>query len=555
MTGWSPDLAEPVSRNFEKMGMGKEEMTRAELLTRARAAAKVLAAKSAMPLAGVEACLELLSDLPVDDRLSSFQQCLMGLPIEERHYWIGTLYTLMLPVKVRRSQATYFTPPLVAGAVIELAIEAGFDIEKDDVLDPAAGGAAFLSTLVGRMTVAGVKHEDVARRLNGIEIDEDLARLSHRLIEERLGANLLQEIIAIGDALVIPFEAAYDLVIANPPYGRVSPDEVQGEEWRRVSYRGHINKYALFTELSFRVAKRGGLVVLVIPSSFRAGPLYDRMREFIRSEGEILTVASIQDRNGVFIDVAQDISVLVARKGEPHSTGSRVRFPVIGSGLSAKTVVEETLSEAAGAAWPFPATDSKAVGGATLKDYGVEAKAGYFVWNRESHRMRKTPGKATVYPLIWARNIRPGKLCRPAGKMGGPQDFVIFYRASAAVVTKPAAVMQRTTNDKQPRRLIVAMVDPMVVSDWHGFVTENHTIVLTADDAERLELLVALLNTGAVDARYRRVSGTAAVSVSLLRQIDLPRPDTFSAALATACGDAEAAAEQAYLAQPQTVDL
>ena len=530
-------------------------MNRAELLTRARAAAKLLAAKSTMPLVRAESCLELLSDHPADDQLLSFQQCLMEFPIEERHYWIGTLYTLMLPAKVRRSQATYFTPPLVARAVVELAIEAGFDIENDDVLDPAAGGAAFLSTLVGRMKIAGVKHEDVAQRLNGIEIDEGLARLSHRLIEERLGTNLLEEIIVTGDALVTPVKAAYDTVIANPPYGRVSPEEVHGEEWRRVSYRGHINKYALFAELSFRVVKCGGLVVLVIPSSFRAGPLYDRMREFVRSKGEILTIASIQDRNGVFIDVAQDISVLVARKGEPHSAGSKVRFPVIGSVLSAKSVVEETLSEAAGAAWPFPAADPKAVGGATLKDYGVEAKAGYFVWNREAHRMRKTPGKATAYPLIWAKNVRPGKLCRPAGKKGGPQDFVVFHSASAAVVTKPAAVMQRTTNDKQPRRLIVAMVDPMVVSEWRGFVTENHTIVLTADDAERLELAVALLNTAAVDARYRRVSGTASVSVSLLRQIDLPRPDTFSAALATACGDAESAAEQAYLAQPRTVDF
>ena len=116
--------------------------------------------------------------------------------------------------------------------------------------------------------------------------------------------------------------------------------------------------------------------MLVIPSSFRAGPLYDRMREFVRSKGEILTIASIQDRNGVFVDVAQDISVLVARKGEPHSAGSKVRFPVIGSVLSAKSVVEETLSEAAGAAWPFPAADPKAVGGATLKDYGVESEGG-----------------------------------------------------------------------------------------------------------------------------------------------------------------------------------
>ena len=529
-------------------------MNRANLLTRARAAAKLLAAKSTMPLGRAEACLELLGGHPVDDQLLPFRQCLKGLPIEEQHYWIGTIYTLMLPTKVRRAQAAYFTPPLVAGAVVELAIEAGFDIEKDDVLDPAAGGAAFLSTLVGRMMAAGVNREKVARRLNGIEIDEGLARLSNRLIEKRLGTNLGQEIIIVGDALLQPVEAAYDLVIANPPYGRVAPDEVEGKEWERVSYKGHINKYALFTEFSFRVAKHDGLIVLVIPSSFRAGPLYDRMRGFVRSEGEILTIASIQDRNGVFIDVAQDISVLVAKKGRPHSAGSKVRFPVIGSRLPATSVVEEPLSEVVDSAWPFPAVDPKDVGGATLKDYGVEAKAGYFVWNRERHRMLKTPGDARAYPLIWAGNVRPGRLCSPEGRNGGAKDFVTFDSASAAVVTKPAAVMQRTTNDNQPRRLIVAMVDPSVVSEWQGFVTENHTIVLTSDDAYRLELAVALLNTAAVDARYRRVSGTAAVSVSLLRQIDLPQPDSFAAALVKSCGDVESAAHQAYLAQPETAD-
>ena len=119
--------------------------------------------------------------------------------------------------------------------------------------------------------------------------------------------------------------------------------------------------------------------------------------------------------------------------------------------------------------------------------------------------MRKKRDRTLVYPLIWARNVRPGNLCRPAGKNGGAGDLIAFEGASTAVVTKSAAVMQRTTNDKQRRRLIVAMVDPAVVDEWGGFVTENHTIVLTADDEESLELAVELLNTAAVDARYRRV--------------------------------------------------
>tara|TARA_R110000868_G_scaffold372094_2_gene635918 strand:+ start:370 stop:1980 length:1611 start_codon:yes stop_codon:yes gene_type:complete len=533
--------------------MDSGDNNKTTLLTCARKAAKVLAEQTTTPSARADACLGLIKKKKADERLASFQERLRALPIDERHYWVGTLYTLMLPAKVRRSQAAYFTPPIVANAVVDLAIEAGFNMERDTVLDPAAGGAAFLSTLARRMKDTGLDSTDVARRLNGIEIDEGLSRLSRRLVEEQLGAKLPKKNIVTADALKTSTATSFDLVIANPPYGRLSLDEVHGDEWKRIAHSGHINKYALFAELSFRIAKTGGLVVLVIPSSFRAGPLYDRMREFVRAEAQVLAIASIQGRDGVFVDVAQDVSVLVARKGKPHDIASPVRFPIIGTDLPKGPVVEEKLPEETGAGWPLPATDPKTVGGATLADYGVQAKAGYFVWNREGDRMRTSPGDDTVYPLIWAKNIRPGEFCRPAGRNGSPIDLVQFDGPSTSIVRKSAAVLQRTTNDKQPRRLIAAMVDPQVVKKWGGFVTENHTIVLTSDDAEQLVLLVTLLNTGPVDQRYRRVSGTAAVSVSLLRELDLPSPQAFAKSLKAARGDAEAAAAQAYLSQPALV--
>ena len=507
----------------------------------------MLASKIDQPLARAEACLELLSNAPAEDQLSTFKDSLQALPIGERHYWIGTLYTLTLPAKMRRAQATYFTPPVVAEAVVDLVVEAGFDLGNGEVLDPAAGGAAFLSTLAGRMMAAGLKCVDIASRLNGIEIDKALTRLSHGLIEERLEVTLSRDVVVTGDALDNSLEKSYDLVIANPPYGRVASDDLKGDIWQSVAYPGHINKYALFAELSFRLTKSGGLVALVIPSSFKAGPLYDRLREFIRTKSEVIAIGSILGRDGVFIDVVQDISVLVARKGNSHDTNSKVRFSVIGSDMTSNAVLEESLPDDVGAGWPVPVRDCNTIGGATLGDYGVQAKAGYFVWNREKHRMLKTPQSPMAYPLIWAKNVQRGELCRPAGKDGNSMNFVAFERASEAVVSKPAAVMQRTTNDKQPRRLIAAMVDPGVVAEWGGFVTENHTIVLIADDEERLELVVELLNTAAVDSRYRRVSGTAAVSVSLLRELDLPQPDAFEAALETKHGDAEVAAERAYL--------
>ena len=140
------------------------------LLARARVTAKELAISATSPQARADACLDLLDELGADSRIEGLRRALHALPVDERHYWIGTLYTLMLPSKVRRSQATYFTPPAVADAVVDLAIEAGFNLSNDDVLDPTAGGAAFLSTIAGRMASAGLVAKDVAtlrKSLNG----------------------------------------------------------------------------------------------------------------------------------------------------------------------------------------------------------------------------------------------------------------------------------------------------------------------------------------------------------------------------------------------------
>lgn len=531
-----------------------QQGTKSTLLALTRMAARDLgkAAVSREARAGI--CLDLLSDIGTDPRQDTFRRMLQALPANERHYWIGTLYTLLLPAKVRRSQATYFTPPAVADAVVDLAIDAGFDLKADTVLDPAAGGAAFLSTLAGRMAITGLNAREVACRLNGIEIDTGLATLSSRLIAERLGSPLPREVIRTGDALRVTIPASYGLVIANPPYGRVALDDVQGTAWRKVAHSGHINKYAVFVELCFRHARPGGIVALVIPSSFRAGPLYDRMRAFIRSQAEVLVVGSIAGREGIFIDVVQDISILIARKGKVHDPDKVVRFPIISPIPLRAPAVQQRLPTEPGDAWPLPVMDPKLVGGATLADYGVTARAGYFVWNREKDRLVAKLGRGQRgYPLIWAKNVRPGELCKPAGKKGAGTDFVTFPEESSAIVTGAAAVMQRTTNDNQPRRLVTALVDPAVISEWGGFVSENHTIVLTSEDPDNLALVVRLLNTAAVDRRYRRVSGTAAVSVKLLRQLDLPSPAAFASALA-ACEDVEAAASAAYQLVPDTVD-
>lgn len=531
-----------------RVAIENTKKNKVEILSLARRAAAKLREDASTPSRRLRICEQLFTPKEAEDELREFAEALAALDIDAQHYWIGTFYTLLLSSVDRRSQAAYFTPPHLARAVIGLAQKAGFDLRSHSVVDPAAGGAAFLSMIAGQMRVARSQASTILKRLSGMEIDSGLARLAERLIGERVGTSVESgSIIAHRNSLLLRTPEQFDLVIANPPYGRIL-DDPAGHRWKRVCHAGHINKFALFAELCLRLAKPNGLVALVLPSSFVAGPLYDKLRTHIREHSEVLTVASVTDREDLFLDVQQDITVLLLRAGTTHVAEQAVTFGEFSAEKPFKVRCNDRLPDAAGAAWSVPTTGiGQAVGGATLDDFTAEVRSGYFVWNRQQDRMRTRWYSERDVPLIWAENIRAGTKCSPRARNKAGIDFVNFEKGSSdrPIIRGPAAVLQRTTNSSQPRRLIVARVAPAIVEEWGGFVTENHTIVLTAKDIKTLDLLCVLLNSRAVDERYRRLSGTASISVKLLRTLDLPDPQVLRRALADV-DDVETAIETAY---------
>lgn len=479
--------------------------------------------------------------------LLEFQARIEKFDTDTQHYWVGTLYTLLLPANQRREQAAYFTPPALSRSVLALLRKEGFDPRRHTVADPAAGGAAFLSTMAAAMSDARCSDHDIIRRLNGMEIDRGLARLSEILIGKRLGAEIPPgKIVVAIDSLQANFARQYDVVVANPPYGRVSLKSLGKHNWHEVCHPGHINKYALFTELCFRLTKPSGLTALVLPSSFIGGPLYDRLRTYIREHAEVLLLGSVFGRDDVFVDVTQDISILIARRGKAHNANRPVVFGLCTGDGPLKPITAAPLPLCPSEPWVAPAhVSGRALGGATLVDYAAVVRAGYFVWNRETHRMRKARKRKLDIPLIWAENISAGKYCVPKAKRRRGIDYVSFAFDSPAIVRTNALVIQRTTNNSQARRLVAGRVAPHVIKKYGGFVSENHTIVLTAATSSDLILLSKLLNSEAVDRRYRELSGTASISVNLLRKLDLPDPFILRETL-SANRDIEEAIEEAY---------
>ena len=159
-----------------------------------------------------------------------------GLPVEERHYWIASLYALRMPKARRRRLAAYFTPPHLVRHVIAVLIENEIEPGTHRILDPASGGAAFLVPLAAQIAERerkrGASAESVLRAIEstlaGIEIEPQLAELSRRLLADLLRPEIEAArraprlSIKTADALKLPAsDQLYDVIVANPPYGRV----------------------------------------------------------------------------------------------------------------------------------------------------------------------------------------------------------------------------------------------------------------------------------------------------------------------------------------------
>src|SRR5476649_1329739 len=93
------------------------------------------------PMTPLQVCEAIIEKRLVDREVRKF---FSGLPDDERHYWIASLYALLMPKARRRRLAAYFTPPHLAHYAIDVLVEAGIKPGQHRILDPASGGAAFL---------------------------------------------------------------------------------------------------------------------------------------------------------------------------------------------------------------------------------------------------------------------------------------------------------------------------------------------------------------------------------------------------------------------------
>lgn len=469
-------------------------------------------------------------------------------------YLISTVYTAMLPEAYRSQYGIFFTPPGLTSRLLDQAEAGGVDWSTARVLDPSCGGGAFLSPIAMRMhrALAGLSVEarvaHIENHLLGFEIDPFSAWMSQAFVELALAKDLillkrrLKPLIVIRDSLLSP-ESDYgtmDLVVGNPPYGKVKLDKQQRSFWQR-SLHGHANLYGLFTDLAVRLAAPGGVIAYVTPTSFLGGQYFQALRKLMATHAPPYTIDFVNGREGVFEDVLQETMLTCYRKEGATDPLQIAYLSILEDGRAAAQVNGRCNLPRDGATpWILPRrkeageiADTARSMQYRLSDYGYKVSTGQLVWNRHKDKLFDEWSLGIV-PIVWAECVDPkgsGIFTFKTTRRHAPW-FLPGPKDAANLTHTSCVLLQRTTAIEQRRRLIAAELPQEFIDEHGGAVAiENHLNMIRPILGQKTKVsptaLSRLFNSQAVDDVYRCISGSTAVSAYELQALPLPSPSAI----------------------------
>lgn len=465
----------------------------------------------------------------------------------------GILYTTALPETYRATHGIFYTPPQLVDRLLLMAEDASIDWGKARVLDPACGGGGFLLPIAMRMTAALKRTnpafvlQQIGARLHGFELDPFGAWLAQAALELalqdliRAACRPAPQMVKVRDSLdVVPSDVGrFDLVIGNPPYGRVTLDPERRAFFKRSVY-GHANLYGLFTDAALHWVKPGGIVGYVTPTSMLSGLYYKALRGLLADVAPPLAVNFVGKRNGVFTDVLQETILTTYRRGGTRRTG-KVGFIACDAegNTSWRKAGTFALPPHEDAPWLLPRTPDQVALTRRLRsmphrlsDYDYGVSTGPLVWNRFKDQLHHERNVG-FHPIIWAESVTSaGRFVWQSERRNhAPWFEARLPKDNWLIVTQPCVLLQRTTAKEQARRLIAAEMSEAFIRRHKGVIVENHLNMVRALGPEPrvpAAVIAALLNSDIVDAAFRCINGSVAVSAFELEELPLPCPEVIA---------------------------
>jgi hypothetical protein len=495
---------------------------------------------------------DLKNKLPVIE----FVEWLNKSEILVASFWVSSAFAGLQEREKRKFSAMFFTPPYLSNRMLD---NAGSVLFKGRIIDPACGGAAFLAPAAQRianhLAASGNSSKEIIdyiqANLYGVDTDPFLCELSSIF----MSMVLYKQIQKVGNVPTFNIRCAnaltalsdednsFDLVLSNPPYRKMSKNEVDPLKDKYGSImEGQPNLYSVFVKLATDLTKPKGKVVLLTPMSFLSGRSFSKLRMNLLSHGNIKQLDLIHDKMGVFLGAEQDVVITVWHNA---SRIGKTKVYALSRGGTATLTGNLPLS-ATDAPWVTPreTLDSELLPLFTkakhnLQSYGYAPRLGAIVVHRDKRdryaNLTKSKAAKKAIPLIWQRDIgTDGKLKFDETKRLDDLFIDMGLNPTTSIIQGPAIAIQRVTSPKQTRRLICAPIPEELIAKFGGVTGENHVCFIeqkVGTPAISPEILSEILRTNTLNRLFRCISGVTNVSAYELKKLPLPDPIQVLSAL------------------------
>lgn len=400
------------------------------------------------------------------------------------------------------------------------------------VLDPGAGTGSLTAAVVHRLRT---ERPELSVHVTAVEVDPDLApHLAESLAEcERYGQ--VETELVQGDFLTSDdsrMRGPFDLVIANPPYGKLARKSEERQSSARRSV-GTPNRYAAFWADSVQALADGGQAVVIVPRSWANGVYFTSFRQWLLTQVSLDSLLVFENRSSVFADSGvrqENVVVAVTKRAQGPAV---TMYNTLGSGseVNRRSVPFEAVVRPEDQYAFVRFTDGEVVvpaaASGTLADLGITASTGKVVEFRCREFLDPYPSSGAV-PMIYQANIRAGAVNHQLPVRGKPQ----WFRAGATEsdkLTVPAGtyVLIKRFSAKEDKHRVVA-------GAWSSDAPtafDNKTNYLHVGgqgmDSHLAFGLVLWLNSTILDQVFRTFSGHTQVNATDLRMLPFPPAETL----------------------------
>ncbi len=431
----------------------------------------------------------------------------------------------------QRRLGQYFTPAPAAALIASLPAVHALPA-RTHVLDPGAGSGSLTAALVDRLAR---ERPGLAVHVVAVETDPAvIPALAETLADCERIEGVTTELVA-GDYLVAStgmdpdprVTGPFDLVIMNPPYGKLSA----GDHLRRSVAREHVdtpNLYSAFWTLGVAALTPGGQCVAIVPRSWANGSYFAAFRRWLLDRVHLDTLHVFESRSTVFADtgVLQENVIVSATRGAhvgPVTLSASVGHAdeVAAQRVPAAVVVQPEDPHRF-VRFTDGAARVPAAARFTLAELGLTVSTGRVVDFRCRQYLSDDPQERDTVPLVYPGNVRAGGVEWPRA-IRKPQSYrVSEEEARKWLLPAGSYVLTKRFSAKEERRRVVAGVCSM----GGPVALENHLNYVHEDGAGLPEDLArglsVWLNSTAVDTLFRTFSGHTQVNAGDLKVLPYP---------------------------------